>query len=240
MAILHARHLRKSFRKRQVLKDVSFKVEAAEIVGLLGPNGAGKSTSFNIVAGLLRADAGEVCLAGQAIDRLSLHKRVRLGMAYLPQAPTVFRGLTVLQNLLAVLELHGGKPAQQRHRAEELIADFRLQHVRDTPGASLSGGERRRVEMARALIAQPKVMLLDEPFAGIDPIAVNEIKIFIRDLRHRGMAILLTDHNVRETLSACDRAYIISEGRILLEGTPEQIVADSTARQTYLGNDFQL
>lgn len=240
--ILEAQGLCKSYRRRRVVGDVSFVVEPGEIVGLLGPNGAGKSTSFNIVAGLVRPDGGTVTLAGRVLDGLPLYRRAQLGLGYLPQEPTVFRGLSVIDNLLAILEICHPLAARNERltRAEALLRQFNLDTVRDSKGAQLSGGERRRVEMARALIPEPAVVLLDEPFAGIDPIAVGEIKGFIRAMAARDIGVLLTDHNVRETLGICDRAYLISTGRILLAGTPAEIVADERARETYLGRDFVL
>lgn len=241
--ILLAKGLCKSFKRRQVVREVSLDVAAGEIVGLLGPNGAGKSTTFNIIAGLLAPDSGSVSLGEQQLGSLPLHRRARLGLGYLPQEATVFRGLTVLENFIAILELQGPPKiaaAACVERASELVRDYNLEHVRDSRGGILSGGERRRVEMARALIPAPRVVLLDEPFAGIDPIAVTEIKGFIRGMRDRGIGVLLTDHNVRETLRICDRSYLISEGRILLSGTPQEIIADDQARRTYLGEDFRL
>jgi lipopolysaccharide export system ATP-binding protein len=236
--LLSAQHLSKSYRRRQVVRDVSFDVKAGEIVGLLGPNGAGKTTSFNIVAGLLPADAGSVTLGEHNLGSLPLYRRARLGLGYLPQEPTVFRGMTVLDNLRCIYESHGQKDITQKALA--LLGRFNLVHVKDNLGSQLSGGERRRVEMARTLISEPRVVLLDEPFAGVDPIAVAEIRGFISGMRDQGIGVLVTDHNVRETLHICDRAYIISEGVILLAGSPQAIVADETARRTYLGHDFRL
>jgi len=239
-ALLTAEGLCKSYRKRRVVDGVSFQIEGSEIVGLLGPNGAGKSTSFNIVAGLVRPDAGRVSLAGVELGGMPLHRRARAGLGYLPQESTIFTGLTVEQNFTAILEAQGIGRAERRAQAEVLMASYDLLTVRHSRGAQLSGGERRRVEMARALIPEPKVILLDEPFAGIDPIAVGEIQGFVRGMRERGIGVLLTDHNVRETLGICDRAYLISEGKILLSGTPQAIVADERARRAYLGDDFRL
>jgi len=239
-ATLRAEHLSKAYRRRQVVRDVSFEVRPGEIVGLLGPNGAGKTTSFNIVAGLLPPDAGRVCLGDDDFSGLPLYQRARRGLGYLPQEPTIFRGLTVENNFLAILETQHIKGAAAHERLQEILRRFNLDHVRGTLGAQLSGGERRRVEMARALIPAPKVMLLDEPFAGVDPITVTEIRGFIRAMRDQGIGVLLTDHNVRETLGTCDRAYLISEGKILLAGTPNEIVADPQARAAYLGDDFHL
>lgn len=239
-AVLRAERLSKSYRRRRVVRDLSFDLHAGEIVGLLGPNGAGKTTSFNIVAGLLPPDAGTVLLGQHELGDLPLYRRARLGLGYLPQEPTVFRGLTVRENFVAILESQGLDRAQCVEGATELLERFNLLHVRDNLGSQLSGGERRRVEMARTLIPKPKVVLLDEPFAGVDPIAVAEIRGFIQTMRDHKIGVLLTDHNVRETLRICDRAYIISEGAILLSGTPADIVADATARRTYLGEDFKL
>jgi lipopolysaccharide export system ATP-binding protein len=239
-ALLEASNLTKSFRRRTVVKDVSFSVSSGEIVGLLGPNGAGKSTSFNMVAGLVRPDAGRIRLGDDDLARLPLYKRARMGLGYLAQESTVFRGLTVLENLLAVLETRRIAKAECLARADAIIAKYALGHVRDNLGSQLSGGERRRLELARTLIHQPRVVLLDEPFAGVDPIAVGDIKAFITAMRDDGIGVLITDHNVRETLKVCDRAYIISEGAILLAGTPEIIVADPVARASYLGKDFTL
>jgi lipopolysaccharide export system ATP-binding protein len=238
--VLRADRLSKAYRRRRVVREVSFDVSAGEIVGLLGPNGAGKTTSFNIVAGLLPPDAGSVTLDQHELARLPLYRRARLGLGYLPQEPTVFRGLSVHDNFIAILQAQGVERDACEERAAHLIERFNLAHVRDNLGSQLSGGERRRVEMARTLIPSPKVVLLDEPFAGVDPIAVAEIRGFIIAMREQGIGVLVTDHNVRETLRICDRAYIISEGAILLSGTPAEIVADDTARRTYLGQDFKL
>jgi lipopolysaccharide export system ATP-binding protein len=239
-AILRARGLQKSYRRRKVVHDVSFEVHAGEIVGLLGPNGAGKTTSFNMVAGLLPPDGGEVILDGRDLSGLPLYRRARLGLGYLPQESTVFRGLSVEDNLIAILEVQGHDAATCRQRADALITRYNLAHVRDNLGSQLSGGERRRLDMARALIPEPKVVLLDEPFAALDPITVSELRGLIQDMQRDGIGVLLTDHRVRETLGTCDRAYIISEGKILLGGTPAEIVADPTARKAYLGDDFEL
>jgi lipopolysaccharide export system ATP-binding protein len=239
-ATLEATGLRKRFGRRQVVHDVSFVVQPGEVVGLLGANGAGKTTSFNMVAGLLKSDAGSVQLGDQDLGRLPLHRRARMGLGYLPQESTVFRGLTVRQNLWAVLETRNLGAAVGRRRAEDILERYNLQHVGDTLGSDLSGGERRRLEMARALVIEPRVLLLDEPFAGVDPIATAEIRGFVREVCKSGIGVLLTDHNVRETLKIVDRAYLIDRGKILLEGAPAVIVADSVARQTYLGEDFHL
>jgi len=239
-AVLTAAHLSKAYRRREVVRDVSFEVRPGEIVGLLGPNGAGKTTSFNMVAGLLPPDAGTVSLGDRDLSDLPLYRRARLGLGYLPQESTVFRGLTVEQNFLAILEVQGKGGALGRRRCDELLARFNLGHVRANLGSQLSGGERLRVEMARTLIPSPQVVLLDEPFAGVDPITVSEIRGFITAMRDQGIGVLLTDHNVRETLGTCDRAYLISEGKILLAGSPQEIVQDPQARAAYLGQDFHL
>jgi lipopolysaccharide export system ATP-binding protein len=238
--ILHARGLEKSYRRRKVVHDVSFEVRVGEIVGLLGPNGAGKTTSFNMVAGLLPPDRGEVLLDGQDLGGLPLYRRARRGLGYLPQETTVFRGLSVVDNLLAILEAQGLDAGVCHDRADSLLKRYNLDHVRNNLGSQLSGGERRRLDMARALIPEPKAVLLDEPFAALDPITVSELRGFIRDMRDADIGVLLTDHRVRETLGTCDRAYLISEGRILLAGTPEEIVANPIAREAYLGDDFEL
>lgn len=239
-AILRAAELSKSFRRRRVVDSVSFEVAPGEIVGLLGPNGAGKSTSFKMVAGLLPPDGGSVFLGERELRREPLYERARRGLGYLPQDQTVFRGLTVTENITAVLEARGVPPRDARERAAIVLERYNLSHVSRSRGSELSGGERRRLEMARTQLHDPKVVLLDEPFAGVDPIAVAEINGFIRQMRDNGIGVLVTDHNVRETLKICDRAYIISSGRILLGGTPEEIVADPRARENYLGEDFTL
>lgn len=238
--ILQAVELRKSFRRRRVVDGISFEVAAGEIVGLLGPNGAGKSTSFNMVAGLLPPDAGTIFLAGRELSSQPLYERARLGLGYLPQDPTVFRGLSVTENITAVLEARGVSKRAASERARVLLERYNLERVARSRGSELSGGERRRLEMARTQLHNPRVVLLDEPFAGVDPIAVNEINGFIRTMRDEGLGVLVTDHNVRETLRICDRAYIIAKGTILLGGTPEEIVADRRARETYLGEEFSL
>ena len=239
-AILRAEGLEKAYRRRKVVRGVSFDVSAGEIVGLLGPNGAGKSTSFNMVAGIVPPDGGRIFLGERELSREPLYRRARLGLGYLPQEPTVFRGLSVQDNLLAVLESRPGTRAERAEKAHRILERYNLTHVASNLGSQLSGGERRRLEMARTQIHEPRVVLLDEPFAGVDPIAVSEIKGFIRAMRDQGIGVLVTDHNVRETLTICDRAYIISEGQILLTGTPQVIVADPRARETYLGKDFEL
>ena len=243
---LVAQGLQKTYGARQVVKDVRLAVQGGEVVGLLGPNGAGKTTSFYMIVGLVRADAGEITLAGQRVERLPIHQRSRLGLSYLPQEASIFRKLTVEENIRAVLELQHdaqGKPLSKA-RIDELLAgllnDLSIEKLRDSPAPALSGGERRRVEIARALATQPRFILLDEPFAGVDPIAVIEIQRIIGFLKGRGIGVLITDHNVRETLGICDRAYIISEGRVLAEGTPSEIVENADVRKVYLGEHFRM
>ncbi len=238
---LRAAELRKAFRGRLVVDDVSFQVAPGEVVGLLGPNGAGKTTSFRIVAGLLGPDGGRVFLGDQELSGLPLHRRARLGLGYLPQEASVFRKLTVRQNFLVALEGLGGlSGAEQNARTEALLDEFHLRHVSDALGETLSGGERRRTEIARSLIPNPRFILFDEPFAGIDPIAVGELQKQIAGLRQRGIGVLITDHSVHETLRICDRAYILTSGRILEEGTPEKLARSERARAVYLGEHFHL
>ncbi len=241
MALLKARKLVKSYRRRVVVDHVAFQVEPAEIVGLLGPNGAGKTTSFRMVVGMVRPDEGQVFLRDKDISRLPIYKRARRGIAYLPQEPSVFRRMTVENNLLAVLETGSLKRAERKARMEALIGDLELGHVRKSRAEVLSGGERRRLEIARALVHEPDMLLLDEPFAGVDPITVQEIQGILRRLRRdKGIAILLTDHNVRETLAITDRSYIIAAGKILRHGKPSVLVADEVVRNTYLGEGFYM
>ena len=243
---LRARHLQKAYGGRKVVHDVSLVVNTGEVVGLLGPNGAGKTTSFYMIVGLVRADGGGIDIDGMAIERMPIHKRSRLGLSYLPQEASIFRKLTVAQNVRAVLELQTnaqGQPLSEadiEHRLDELLHELRVDHLRDADAVSLSGGERRRVEIARTLATQPRFILLDEPFAGIDPIAVIEIQRIIGHLRARGIGVLITDHNVRETLGICDQAFIISEGRVLAEGTPQDIVNNADVRRVYLGENFRM
>ncbi len=243
---LEAQGLQKSYGARKVVRDVHLAVDAGEVVGLLGPNGAGKTTSFYMIVGLVRADAGHIQIDGQPIERLPMHQRSRLGLSYLPQEASIFRRLTVEENIRAVLELQldeRGKPlAAARIEAllDGLLHDLSIESLRDSPAPALSGGERRRVEIARALATQPRFILLDEPFAGVDPIAVIEIQRIIGFLKSRGIGVLITDHNVRETLGICNRAYIISEGSVLAEGTPEQIIGNADVRKVYLGEHFRM
>ncbi len=243
---LEATGLRKSYGARMVVKDVHLAVRSGEVVGLLGPNGAGKTTSFYMIVGLVRADAGEIKIEGQRVERLPIHRRSRLGLSYLPQEASIFRKLNVEENIRAVLELQVDadgkalKPALIEELLDGLLRDLSIEKLRASPAPALSGGERRRVEIARALATQPRFILLDEPFAGVDPIAVIEIQRIIGFLKNRGIGVLITDHNVRETLGICDRAYIISEGRVLAEGTPTEIVDNADVRKVYLGEHFRM
>ena len=243
---LEATGLQKRFGARKVVKDVHLAVGGGEVVGLLGPNGAGKTTTFYMVVGLVRADAGRILIDGQEVQGLPIHRRSRLGLSYLPQEASIFRKLTVEENVRAVLELQqdaDGKPLKTdalEQQLEQLLAELGIEKLRDVPAPALSGGERRRVEIARALATRPRFILLDEPFAGVDPIAVIEIQRIIGFLRARGIGVLITDHNVRETLGICDRAYIISEGRVLAEGTPAEIVENADVRKVYLGENFRM
>lgn len=241
MSILTAENLAKSYKSRKVVSDVSLTVNSNEIVGLLGPNGAGKTTTFYMVVGLVRQDQGKIVIDGEDISLLPMHNRAQRGIGYLPQEASIFRRLTVYENLMAVLEIRKDLTPQQRHeKADELIEEFNISHIRDNLGQALSGGERRRVEIARALAANPKFILLDEPFAGVDPISVSDIKKIITDLRNRGLGVLITDHNVRETLDVCERAYIVGAGKIIATGTPEQVMNDEQVKRVYLGEQFKL
>ena len=243
---LEARHLRKAYGSRKVVHDVSVRVGKGEVVGLLGPNGAGKTTSFYMIVGLVRADGGQILIDGQDVTRAPIHQRARMGLSYLPQEASVFRKLNVADNVRAILELQQDAQGQAlsreeiEHTLDVLLQELRVDHLRDSPALALSGGERRRVEIARALATEPRFILLDEPFAGIDPIAVIEIQRIIAFLKQRGIGVLITDHNVRETLGICDHAYIISEGRVLAEGTPDEIVANADVRRVYLGEHFRM
>lgn len=241
MSVLQAEFLAKSYKSRKVVSDVSLTVNSNEIVGLLGPNGAGKTTTFYMVVGLVRHDQGKITIDGDDISVLPMHERARRGIGYLPQEASIFRRLTVYENLMAVLEIRKDLTAEQRReRADELIDEFNIGHIRDSLGQSLSGGERRRVEIARALAANPKFILLDEPFAGVDPISVTDIKKIITDLRNRGLGVLITDHNVRETLDVCERAYIVGKGKIIATGTPKEVMNDEHVKRVYLGEQFKL
>jgi len=243
---LEARHLKKSYGSRKVVKDVSLSVDKGEVVGLLGPNGAGKTTSFYMIVGLVRADGGQILLDGKSIENQPIHRRARLGLGYLPQEASIFRKLNVEDNIRAVLELQHddqGRPLTKtavEQRLDALLHELRVEHLRMSPAPALSGGERRRVEIARALATDPRFILLDEPFAGIDPIAVIEIQRIIGFLKARGIGVLITDHNVRETLGICDHAFIINEGTVLAQGTPADIVDNADVRRVYLGEHFRM
>ncbi len=237
---LSAHELKKRYKKRTVVHDVSFDVVSGEVVGLLGPNGAGKTTCFYMVVGLVACDGGDIHLDGQPLTHLPIHRRARLGVSYLPQEASVFRKLTVSENIKAVLELQVLPVEDLDARTEELLEELHIGHLRNNPATSLSGGERRRVEIARALATAPKFLLLDEPFAGVDPIAVLDIQKIIRFLKERGIGVLITDHNVRETLGICDHAYIINEGGVLASGRPEEIIYNESVRKVYLGENFRL
>lgn len=232
--------LHKRYQRREVVKGVSLEARSGEVVGLLGPNGAGKTTIFYMMVGLVRPDEGEVLLNGAVVTDLPMHRRARMGMGYLPQEPSVFRNLSVRDNILAFLEETPLSPGERRERSETILREMRIGHVSDTMGYALSGGERRRVEIARALVLSPDFLLLDEPFAGIDPISVTDLQQVILGLKERGIGVIMTDHNVRDTLKVCDRAYIISEGEILLAGKPGEIAASDRVREIYLGDGFSL
>ena len=237
---LRATSLKKRYKARTVVKDVSLDVKSGEVVGLLGPNGAGKTTCFYMIVGLVPLDSGQIVLDQQDVSRMPIHKRARLGLSYLPQEPSIFRKLTVAENVRAVLELRDLKEAEIAEKLDALLHELHVVHLKNSPAISLSGGERRRVEIARALAGEPRFILLDEPFAGVDPIAVIEIQRIIRFLKERGIGVLITDHNVRETLGICDRAYIINDGSVLACGHPEEIVYNEAVRKVYLGEHFRL
>lgn len=240
MARLEARNLAKSFRGRQVVHDVSLMMDSGQIIGLLGPNGAGKTTCFYMILGIVPADAGRILLDDEELTPLPMHERARRGIGYLPQEASVFRRLSVEDNILAILETRELSRARIAEKLEELLQEFSLTHLREQRGMALSGGERRRVEIARALASDPAFVLLDEPFAGVDPISVNDIKEIVRHLQRRGIGVLITDHNVRETLDICERAYIVGEGRIITEGEPGAILAHERVREIYLGRQFRM
>jgi lipopolysaccharide export system ATP-binding protein len=237
---LRAEQLHKRFNSRTVVKDVSLQVKSGEVIGLLGPNGAGKTTCFYMMVGLIPSDGGSIYLDGQSLNHMPIHRRARKGLAYLPQEASIFRKLTVAENVQAVLELTGLDNGTMEDRLTELLNDLHIGHLRNSPAVSLSGGERRRVEIARALASHPRFILLDEPFAGVDPIAVLDIQKIIRFLKERSIGVLITDHNVRETLGICDRAYIINDGSVLAFGAPEEIVYNESVRKVYLGEHFRL
>ena len=241
MTILRAENLAKNYSKRWVVRDISMQVNSGEVVGLLGPNGAGKTTSFYMIVGLVKADRGKIFVGDEEITRLPMHGRARKGLGYLPQEASIFRKLSVADNILSILQTRKDLNRKQRRELmENLLKEFHITHIRDGKGMALSGGERRRVEIARALATEPYFILLDEPFAGVDPISVNEIKIIVNHLKSKGIGVLITDHNVRETLDICDRAYIVSEGAIIAEGKPESILENQQVREVYLGHQFRL
>ena len=241
MTVLRASHLAKSYRGRPVVQDVSLEIASGQIVGLLGPNGAGKTTCFYMIVGIIAADRGSITLDDQDITALPMHGRARRGIGYLPQEASIFRRLSVADNLMAILQSRADlSRAQRRDKMERLLDEFSITHIRDSLGLSLSGGERRRVEIARALATEPDFILLDEPFAGVDPISVNDIRQIIKHLQGRGIGVLITDHNARETLDICDRAYIVGEGHIVAAGTAEDILASDQAKRIYLGSEFRL
>ncbi|MDA0152949.1 LPS export ABC transporter ATP-binding protein [Vibrio sp. Makdt] len=241
MAVLKAQNLAKTYSKRKVVTDVSLQVESGQIVGLLGPNGAGKTTSFYMIVGLVARDEGTISIDDRDISILPMHSRSRLGIGYLPQEASIFRKLSVENNIMAVLQTRDEMTNEQRQdKLEDLLEEFHIQHIRHSNGMALSGGERRRVEIARALAANPQFILLDEPFAGVDPISVIDIKKIIEHLRDRGLGVLITDHNVRETLDVCEKAYIVSQGNLIAEGTPEDVLNNEQVKQVYLGEQFRL
>ena len=237
---LRVRNLRKGYRRRTVIRDVSLDLERGEVVALLGPNGSGKTTCFYSIAGLVMPEAGDVIVDGRNITLLPMYRRAKMGIGYLPQEASIFRGLCVEDNILAILEVAESDPLVRREKLEDLMSEFSISHLRRAPSLSLSGGERRRVEIARCLAADPSFVLLDEPFAGVDPIAVAEIRGLVSDLKNRGIGVLITDHNVQETLGIIDRAYILHDGTVLMAGTRDEIVADEMVRKVYLGNNFRI
>ncbi len=232
--------LRKSYRRRVVIRDVSMQVHRGEVVALLGPNGSGKTTTFYAIAGLVAPEGGQVSLDGQDVTGLPMYRRARLGIGYLPQEMSIFRGLSVEDNILAILDLTVRDRRQRKARLEELLSEFSVEHLRRAPALALSGGERRRVEIARCLATNPSYLLLDEPFAGVDPISVGDIRHLVSDLKKRGLGVLITDHNVRETLEIVDRAYILHDGRMVMSGTPDEVVSDENVRRVYLGENFKI
>ena len=237
---LEVRHLRKAYRKRTIIRDFSMQVHRGEAIALLGTNGSGKPTCFYMIAGLVPADAGQIFVEGRDASALPMYRRAKMGIGYLPQEVSIFRGLSVEDNILAILEISESDRHKRRERLEELLSEFSIEHLRRASAMALSGGERRRVEIARALAANPRYLLLDEPFAGVDPISVEEIRHLVADLKKRGLGVLVTDHNVRETLEIVDRAYILHDGKVLMSGTAEEVVADDNVRRVYLGQDFKI
>ncbi|SEK25008.1 lipopolysaccharide export system ATP-binding protein [Roseivivax marinus] len=237
---LEVRHLRKSYRKKVVIRDVSISLDRGEVVALLGPNGSGKTTSFYAIAGLVNPEGGQVLIDGRDATYLPMYRRARMGIGYLPQEMSIFRGLSVEDNIRAILEVSVPAAHKRRRRLEELLGEFSIEHLRRAPALALSGGERRRVEIARCLAADPKYLLLDEPFAGVDPISVGDIRGLVADLKTRGIGVLITDHNVRETLEIVDRAYILHDGQVLMSGTPDEVVRNENVRRVYLGDNFRI
>ncbi|MBN9885897.1 LPS export ABC transporter ATP-binding protein [Salipiger abyssi] len=237
---LRVRHLRKSYRKRVVIRDVTLDLDRGEVMALLGPNGSGKTTTFYAVAGLVNPEGGQVLIDGRDATWLPMYRRARLGIGYLPQEMSIFRGLSVEDNIAAVLDVAETDRHRRRERLEELLGEFSIEHLRRAPALALSGGERRRVEIARCLAANPKYLLLDEPFAGVDPISVGDIRHLVADLKKRGIGVLITDHNVRETLEIVDRAYILHDGKVLMSGTPAEVVQNENVRRVYLGENFRI
>ena len=237
---LRVQNLRKSYRKRLVIRDVSLTLGRGEVVALLGPNGSGKTTCFYAIAGLVTPESGQVIIDGRDVTALPMYRRAKLGIGYLPQEMSIFRGLSVENNILAILEIAEPDRTTRREKLEELLSEFSIEHLRRAPAMALSGGERRRVEIARCLAAGPKYVLLDEPFAGVDPIAVGEIRGLVHDLKNRGIGVLITDHNVRETLEIVDRAYILHDGKVLMSGTTDEVVRDENVRRVYLGQSFRV
>lgn len=237
---LHIDNLRKSYKKKVVIRDVSMKLGRGEVVALLGPNGSGKTTSFYAIAGLVYPEAGTVSIDGRDVTNLPMYRRAKLGIGYLPQEMSIFRGMNVEDNIASILDISQKDRQKRRERLEELLSEFSIEHLRSAPALALSGGERRRVEIARCLAADPKYLLLDEPFAGVDPISVGDIRHLVADLKKRGIGVLITDHNVRETLEIVDRAYILYDGQVLMSGTPEDVVENENVRRVYLGDNFKI
>lgn len=237
---LTIRNLRKSYRKRVVIRDVSLEVKQGEVAALLGPNGSGKTTTFYAIAGLVFPEGGRVEIDGREVTHLPMYRRAKLGVGYLPQEMSIFRGLSVEDNIMAILDITHASRRKRRERLEELLSEFSIEHLRRAPALALSGGERRRVEIARCLAADPKYLLLDEPFAGVDPISVGDIRHLVADLKKRGIGVLITDHNVRETLEIVDRAYILHDGQVLMSGTADDVVANENVRRVYLGENFKI
>jgi len=237
---LEVTNLRKSYKRRVVIRDVSLSLQQGEVVALLGPNGSGKTTTFYAIAGLIQPEGGKVMIDGQDVTSLPMYRRAKMGVGYLPQEMSIFRGLSVEDNILAILDISESDRHKRRERLEELLSEFSIEHLRRAPALALSGGERRRVEIARCLAAHPRYLLLDEPFAGVDPISVGDIRHLVADLKKRGIGVLITDHNVRETLEIVDRAYILHDGQVLMSGTPDEVVRNENVRRVYLGDNFRI